>query len=365
MATHFPDSLPTLRAFHKGNRLFNARLIYPALYAAITFLLVRIINDLPLGSNYLNHALWFIAIELLCTLLASYMCFFVTAWWVTVVERRAIPVVPEYTYPALFVALVAASITSLSHWLDGSPLSFTDLYPAILIGSMTEIWVYLWLKYSMMQRKYHNEQLRNERIHNKQLLTELRLLQSQFHPHFLFNMLNTIYFTIDEDNEDARADVEHLSNLLRRQLYPTDGKVPLASEISVLHSYIHLSSKRIAERAGITVHIPSTEDPLINSGLLIYPHLLLPLVENAFKHAGGDYSISISLSIEGGWLLLSTSNSVPPTLPTPSPRSHGLGLSNLSQRLALIYPPSCYTLLTGLGDDNTYRAMLKIQLSKS
>ncbi len=363
MSTPLSDTLPTLRAPHHYNRPVNARLIYPALYAAITFLLVRVINDIPIGSNYLNHSLWFIAIELLCTLFASYLCFYITAWWVTVVERHSVPTLLEYSCPALFAAFVAASITALSHWLEGSPLGFTILYPPILIGAMTEIWIYLWLKYSMMQRKYHDEQLRSERIRNKQLLTELRLLQSQFHPHFLFNMLNTIYFTIDETNEEARADVEHLSNLLRRQLYPTDGEVPLSSEVSVLHSYIHLSSKRMAERAGITVDIPSAESPAVNTGQLIYPHLLLPLVENVFKHAGGDYSISISLTVSGGWLQLTTSNSVSASRPSTPSSPHGIGLSNLSQRLALIYPPSHFTLHTGLSDGNTYQSVLRIRLA--
>lgn len=341
---------------------FNGRLIYPALYAATTFLLVRVVNDIPIRSNYLNHATWFIAIEVISTLIASYICFYGTAWWVKTVDRKGIPTLPEYACPTITVAMIAAAITALSHWLDGSPLHFTDLYPSILIGAMTEIWVYLWLKYSLMQSKYHDEQLRNERIRNKQLLTEMKLLQSQFHPHFLFNMLNTIYFTIDEDNEEARGNVEHLSNLLRGQLYTTEGKVPLANELSVLHSYIHLSSKRIADRAEISIDIPSAENHDIPNGLLIHPYLLLPLVENAFKHAGGDYRIAISLSIEDGWLRLTTDNSVSPRPDSASSHEQGIGLANLSQRLALIYPDSDYILKTGMIDSNTYQATLRIKL---
>ena len=139
-----------------------------------------------------------------------------------------------------------------------------------------------WIKITPEQR------IQLEKIKNDQLQTELKFLKSQYHPHFLFNALNTVYFQIDESNKAPRRTLEMISELLRYQLYGGNQKVSILQEIDYLKTCIALRKLRMSERLRLRVEFP----PELNE-LNIYPLLFLPLVENAFKYVGGDYQLDI------------------------------------------------------------------------
>ncbi len=332
------------------------------LNALIIFVLIRVLNDVPQGSNYLDHSTGFLIIEIICTILISFVCLYLTVKWVNIVISHRVAVWIEYACPIVGVMLLVSLIIIVSHCYEESRLTLSVMLPPIFVTVAGEVVIYSWLKASAKEKMLHEMQLNNERLMNRQLKTEMKLMQLQFHPHFLFNMLNTIYFTIDDENIEAKSTVEHLSNLLRGQLYQTDGKVPLAKELSILHSYIFLARKRLDEKIETCITLPATDDGTDRCDRLeIYPHLMLPLVENVFKHACREGRIEISLTIEEGWIKLLTVNSIAEKKFPTDDTEHGLGLSNLAHRLKLIYPPSDYLLET-TEKDGIFTAKLNLKL---
>ena len=175
-------------------------------------------------------------------------------------------------------------------------------------------------------------------IATQQLKTELALLKSQVHPHFLFNTLNTLYSSAYQFGDEETAEgIGRLSHLLRYMLYETQGqKVPLKNEVEYLQNYIALQTMRFASEAEIQFSIEGDTDRYE-----IAPMLLITLVENAFKHGispAVQSQINIALCIEGEKLTFVVENSLLKKNPASSAQVGGLGLMNLKKRLALIYP---------------------------
>ena len=147
------------------------------------------------------------------------------------------------------------------------------------------------LYYTIIRNKenanyYHQQKLQLEKLRNEQLDTELKLLKSQYHPHFLFNALNTIYFQIDDGNVQAKQSVEILSELLRYQLYDINQTVTIAQDVSHLKAYIRFQRLRMSERLILT-----EEYALYNESQELHPLLFQPLAENAFKYVSGEQRI--------------------------------------------------------------------------
>lgn len=327
----------------------------PLLIAVTMFLLIRLSHDYPASDNYLNHTSLFIFSELVSIILGTYLSFYLTIRWNDLVMSKRVPVLIEYGAIIIVTLVLVILVMGLSHYIEDRTLTVKDIIGPGVVASLVGIWVYLWIKASTLDKKFQMTMLNNEKIRNEQLMTEMKLLQAQYHPHFLFNMLNTIYFRINEDNQEARDIVEHLSNLLRWQLYPGNDKVDLEREISVIESYIELSKLRFGDRLQLNVNIQNRSE-----GTKIYPYLLLPLVENAFKHIGGSYQIDINLMCDGKELVLEIKNSVGGNSDRNS--SHvGIGMQNLKRRLELLYDKGSYSFKSSC-DDNFYTAGLYLKL---
>lgn len=324
------------------HKITKSYYLFPMFMAVVMFLMVRLTNDLPTHDNYFNHTGLFILSELISIMLLTYLGYFLTVKWVRVVLRNRIHPVVEYGVITVGILSATFLVVWLSHSVEHRPIRFNEVVPPGIIAVLVEVWIYLWLKTSEINRRYQESLLANERVRNEQLVTEMKLLQAQYHPHFLFNMLNTIYFSIHEDNADARNAVEHLSNLLRGQLYPGEGKVALARELSVLESYIELSRLRYGDKISVNVDISN-----YSYDAKIYPYMLLPLVENAFKHVGGAGLIEIHLRCDNQSLELHIRNTVDIHSVTPRPDGSGIGLTNLRRRLDIYYPEGGYMLDTG------------------
>ena len=306
-------------------------LLTPLLYAAIMFLMIRLANDLPTEAHYFSHSWQFIATELVGVIAGSVVCYHLARKWMALTIRRNIGVLPEYIVVILVPVFLCVGVMGMSHDV---PLAseLPDLVIPIMITALTSIWMYLTLKSQLLSRLYVKSILREQEAREARTETELKLLRSQFHPHFLFNMLNTIYFIIDETNTKARDTVEHLSILIRTQLYEGNGPVSIDREISALNSFLELCKVRYEESMDIISHINAVSNP--NE---IHPHLLLPLVENAVKHSGGNpRRIEVNLSVDGETLELSVKNTVTKHNDMPVDAS-GLGLTNLKKRLGILY----------------------------
>jgi two-component system LytT family sensor kinase len=184
----------------------------------------------------------------------------------------------------------------------------------------------------LMRNSYLDEKRLRE-IEQEKFSAEMGLLKAQINPHFFFNTLNSLYALTLKGSEQASKVVLRLSDLMHYMLYDANAnKVLLRDEIIHLENYIGIEQMRFADRLDLSFQYSGDLD-----GKMIAPLLLLPFIENAFKHGIADDSgwITISLKVAGSKLFLKVENSYPAHTKL---KTGGLGLSNVKRRLELIYP---------------------------
>jgi hypothetical protein len=189
---------------------------------------------------------------------------------------------------------------------------------------------------------------------------ELKLLKAQIHPHFLFNTLNNLYGLALEKSDMAPDLVLRLSGLLDYMLYQCNqSKVSLLDEINQLYNYIEIEQLRYGER--LRLEINQSGDA---GNLQIAPMLLLPFIENAFKHGVSKLIshpfILVNIIIQASQLVLNIENSFDRSFEKEQEYSKGIGLNNVKKRLEMLYPEK-YSLLIS-SDEMTFKITLKIFL---
>jgi two-component system, LytTR family, sensor kinase len=170
---------------------------------------------------------------------------------------------------------------------------------------------------------------------------DLEFLRSQINPHFLFNALNTIYGTSLQENAERTSEgIEKLGDMMRFMLQENmQDKISLAREIDYLNNYISLQKLRTATSPDVNIQ-EEIEEQLVP--LKISPMLLIPFVENAFKHGISlreTSYIKITLQTQGHKLYFDVQNSIHAKPDNdPEKEKSGIGLNNVKQRLHLLYP---------------------------
>lgn len=187
-------------------------------------------------------------------------------------------------------------------------------------------------------KKWYRDQQKSKKLAEEKLAAELNFLKAQVHPHFLFNTLNNLYALTLIKSEKTPDIVLKLSDLLDYMIYKSnDAFVPLKKELEILEGYIELEKMRYNERLDFTYEVKGDA-----SGHEIAPLILLPFVENCFKHgASNDRAnpkIQIEIDIEPDYLRLKALNSVPIEKKKDHSEKEGIGLKNVQRRLELIYP---------------------------
>ncbi len=182
---------------------------------------------------------------------------------------------------------------------------------------------------------------RQDLLEKEKLETELKFLKSQFNPHFLFNTINSIFVLIHKNPDMASESLAKFSNLLRYQLYEcNEHQIPLQHEISYLENFLEL--ERLRQESHL--EIECTLEGEIDASLTIAPFILMPFLENAFKHVSQSKKTSnwirLSLQIEGQQLSFKISNSTKPEAFSSKEVMDygGIGLKNVQRRLELLYP---------------------------
>lgn len=188
---------------------------------------------------------------------------------------------------------------------------------------------------------------------------ELNFLKLQINPHFLFNSLNSVYFLIDKNNTGAREALHKFSEMLRYQLYEMNGAViAIEKEIRYLKDYVDLQKLRKDENYRVTFNC--AEDV---KGFSIEPLLLIPFVENAFKHISHQKNelnfIRIKLRMINGAFYFSIENSKE-GIEKYTEERNGIGLNNVKRRLELLYPQQYELQIKN--ENNVYRVDLKIKI---
>lgn len=215
---------------------------------------------------------------------------------------------------------------------------------------------------------YARSQKRLAELSREKAEAELNFLKSQINPHLLFNSLNAIYFLIDKQNAEARQSLLQFSDLLRYQLYDCNADmIEIEKEVTYLQDYIKLQRLRRDQHYEIRVNIADQV-----SGFRITPLLLIPFVENAFKHishhADQRNFVRVDLSRNNEVLYFVVENSTEVATSGRHADHHGLpeipggiGLQNVRRRLALLYPGKHD--LTIQDKDGTFKVALSLYLS--
>lgn len=190
---------------------------------------------------------------------------------------------------------------------------------------------------------------------------QLKILQSQINPHFLLNSLQTLYALSLERSGKTPEAILQLSDILKYTLYETDQpRVKLRKEIDMIRDYVEMYRYRIDPKR-VRLVLDISGDP---NEMEIAPMLLIPFVENAFKHGLESgltpVEISVSLRMEPGQLTFNVENSAAPEVKGEGRGEKGIGIENTRHRLELLYPGNHHLLIKQEQDRFQIELQLKL-----
>jgi two-component system, LytTR family, sensor kinase len=201
-------------------------------------------------------------------------------------------------------------------------------------------------------------QIQYEKTKRRQVEAELKLLQSQVNPHFLFNTLNNIYAQNLVHPEEANEMILQLADLMRYQIESSKkNMVSIDDEIEFLENYIALEKKRSTDRIKVSFAVDKTD----NLTLQIPPMLFIPFIENAYKHgisAEGESVINIVLGVKEHGISFKIDNQIP--VRKQIVKSTQTGLENIKKRLDLLFPNKHQLAITT--DNQLYHVQLTINI---
>lgn len=212
-------------------------------------------------------------------------------------------------------------------------------------------------------QKWQYEDVVRKQLEEQKINSELSYLKAQINPHFFFNTLNNIYALTNFDIEQAKTALLKLSRMMRYVLYETEkDKTLLSSEINFINDYIALMRMRVSDKIKLDIQIQEKFDDM-----LIAPMLLLPFIENNFKHgisSSNESFIKIHVSIEENKLkLVSTNKITEKNQASPETHQKGIGLANTLRRLSLLYKGKYDLRIDNTNPEKEYRIKLEIDLS--
>jgi hypothetical protein len=283
-------------------------------------------------------------------------------------ERKSFLFVLSYLPLLLFFALLQRladnyiNLKYFLHW-EIQPL----LEPGPYVYNILKFQFVAAIPFSSMLFSYWaKEKNKSYMVEGQKMQAELNFLRNQFHPHFIFNVLNSLYSKILNKSEDSADIVLKISSLIRFTLYDINTpSITVDKEISYLKDYIALQRIRFDKQLELSISITGEYE-----NKFIEPFLIIPFVENSFKYCIDEDSgrgwITIYISIIDDWLTLKIENSIT-TGTTPEEEdlsshlnNHGIGLNNVQRRLQLSYPDN-HTLKI-LKSEESFFVSLKIQL---
>ncbi len=270
--------------------------------------------------------------------------FIVHLLWLALFYLNAFLFIPKLAYRrkiGMYVLAIAASVAvmlliDIAYFRIFIPGVNFRIYNYFAFNTLPVVFVLIAsTAYRLIIDRIKARQREKDRI-AENLKTELSLLRSQVSPHFMFNVLNNMVALARKKSDLLEPSLMKLSQLLRYMLYETHERVPLQKEVEYLQSYIDLQQQRF----GKTVEVKAAFD--IGQGShSIEPMLLIPYVENAFKHGVSmiqDPSIEIILKVETNQLDFRVRNKFRPEGEEIKDEASGIGMANVERRLKLLYP---------------------------
>jgi sensor histidine kinase YesM len=294
--------------FSKGNAPYVVDYIYTVAFVVVLAIPVSInfyilIPRLLKHENYILYSLYFVLSLIVFSLLSAWL----------------LKPLLDFLFPTYFFISYLSKPNIL--------LVFSIFLIATTLIKLAEDWFYFNTKENIMLR-----------IKNQQIETQLSALRAQINPHFLFNSLNVIYALALEKKEGTTKAIIQLSDILRYVIYDSDvERVSLKDEIKLLQNYIAFQSHRIAT--------PNTTDfdiSINDEQFKIFPMLLLPLLENSYKHGviAGETKIPIRIHLyqDKNKFKYTITNANLNLKNTIEDQHSGIGLENLKNNLNLVYP---------------------------
>jgi two-component system LytT family sensor kinase len=260
-------------------------------------------------------------------------------------------------YLILAITLIASFIGCfiisymVARWTEADPIRLSRFFRGqILYNAFYTIFAMVF--YFVRYAQFKELQERELAVQNRE--AELSYLRSQINPHFLFNNLNNIYSMVYHQSEQSLAAIAGLSDLLRYMLYDTSETISLEQEIHFIEKYIALEQLRFEEPGSIKFTYEGD-----GHKLKLPPLLLIPFIENAFKHGAVAFDhtwldISISTTPDNE-IVMSCTNEVGSK---HKDATGGIGIDNVRKRLALLYPGNHSLAIEQ--QDNTFKVKLKL-----
>jgi two-component system LytT family sensor kinase len=210
-----------------------------------------------------------------------------------------------------------------------------------------------------LMKYFYEKQQQALLLEQEKAVAELSSLKAQLHPHFLFNTLNNIYSHAQDTAPVAANMLMGLSTLLRYMLYSCNSPlVPLKQELQMLLEYIDLEKQRYGNQLEVVIQLPA-----IDLDLMVAPLLILPFIENCFKHGASNMLehpwINIQLQLDGKAMHLKLING---KAPNAAVQGGGIGIENVKRRLALLYPNK--SNLQIITEEEMYIVNLKLELNR-
>jgi LytS/YehU family sensor histidine kinase len=287
--------------------------------------------------------------------------------WIALFYLNALLLIPKLVYNKKFWIYTGTVLVIFAWLMTQTWLLFQVFMPAAHYNFrghlLITFFIFLFMlasstAYKLIYDRIVEERLEKEKV-NENLKTELSLLRSQVSPHFMFNVLNNMVALARKKSDDLESSLIKLSSLMRYMLYEADeSTVRLEKEIEYLQSYIDLQRQRFGKNLKLNVIFNGTPD-----FYEIEPMLLIPFVENAFKHGTGwieNPEIDIELTAKDNCLFFSVRNKYNDATGEIKDKSSGIGLTNVKRRLNLLYGKS-HTLQIQK-DKEWFKALLEIKL---
>ena len=185
-------------------------------------------------------------------------------------------------------------------------------------------------------KHWYHHYYRNLQLQKENTEAQMQLLTAQIHPHFLFNTLNNIYSQAQTESPKSSKMIMGLSDMLRYILYEGQKPlVPLKQELTMITEYVNLEKIRYGNKLDVHILVPDK-----HNDLYIAPLLLLPFVENCFKHGTSnmlqDPWINLTIELRDGTLVMKLMNGKASVNGSIQSKS-GIGINNVRQRLDLLY----------------------------
>jgi len=261
----------------------------------------------------------------------------------------------------IFLMLIFSISTRLGYFNQMPKMSFIIPVWArlILFNYPTVVGFALAIK---ILKNWYLKQKETAQVGREIINGELQLLKAQVHPHFLFNTLNNIYSFIINDSNDATEALKKLSTLLRYIIYECDQPlVQLEKELKMIRDYIDLEKIRYGKNFNMSLQVQGNA-----SKKMISPLLLIPFLENSFKHGASQMLthpwINLDITILEHDLEFILSNSKP-AIAGEKTISNGLGLRNVKKRLSILYKDTHALNITD--DIMSFSVSLKVPIFQS